>query len=971
MLNNIQKKRSDYSGNYDGFFGKVSNFTWSFNPDGSYDISIDLITLGDVIESLKVNTFSKTITSTGQSGEIVFKEGDSGFGSNISKVTNTSTIGFFLYTQIKKLTKDFSVRVQSSDPNYYVYGSINSVTNELTGKLKVDIKPQYYIRLGEFFSQLENLIIPKVQNSGGNSISQITFNRSGNIISYFPNQIPLDPRVCLFKPSLNSFGDMEGVAVLPILNSIPTPYITTVRGRTYGLLSNLYINFEFIAGLLLSSGSPEQELPLIKFLQDLCNGINSALGGVNKLEPIIKDDNVITIIDQTLSSSGKENFINLEVYGYNPSTTNPTSNFVKDVKFVSKITPQLASMISIGAVAGGANTSEIDGTAFSKWNEGLQDRFSQNISEPSGVTNLQQEREAQEQLEKEQWIEKIKEDARREFVRFEAVGTETIFENIALGIEEVDLFFAELVGIENIVNPLTGLTPQQAAAAARTEANDLNDVRRVKDDYNKDIDNKPMTYQQYLYERYLFEYKLRDQGIIKEEELSDLIPKNYALYLIYAFGGKTGVKVITKNYTKTSRDTSGNSSGLGLTDNLGTRGIGISYTDVESQVQDVTAEPRYQEFNDDFISQGKAAYKNYVNNLNNETYLTTLIPSSEIGFIPLSFELILDGISGIKIYNQLSINNEFLPSNYPESLKFVITKVNHQITNNSWNTSLSTISIPRTEPYKFVESPTILSDAGGGSGGDSSLPDVVDGIRRVSSPRNYPLDNINLSSKYKNKVIYVPTETKKTMIILHHTAGEGGAQSNINWWRQGKNKDGTPAFTYPIATQYIIERDGTVETVFDEKYYSFHASNDPVSMRSIGIELVAWGSLTEENGKYKSWTGKVIDPNDTVVRMVDKNLKPITKPYRGKIYFQGYTPAQIAALENLFKGWKTKYKNQINFKYSYDDLFPGMGQDKAILSPNATALIPGVYSHNSTETEKLDIMPQKELLEMLKGVLTD
>jgi hypothetical protein len=59
MINEIEKYRIQYAGNYDGFFGKVSNFTWNFNPDNSYDISIDLITIGDVIESLKVNTSSK------------------------------------------------------------------------------------------------------------------------------------------------------------------------------------------------------------------------------------------------------------------------------------------------------------------------------------------------------------------------------------------------------------------------------------------------------------------------------------------------------------------------------------------------------------------------------------------------------------------------------------------------------------------------------------------------------------------------------------------------------------------------------------------------------------------------------------------------------------------------------------------------------------------------------------------------
>jgi len=113
------------------------------------------------------------------------------------------------------------------------------------------------------------------------------------------------------------------------------------------------------------------------------------------------------------------------------------------------------------------------------------------------------------------------------------------------------------------------------------------------------------------------------------------------------------------------------------------------------------------QYNDTFIAQGKGVYKNYLNVLNNERYKSENLPSSNIGFIPLSFELTLDGISGIKIYNKLNINNTFLPTNYPQSLKFVITKVNHNISNNSWDTSLSTISIPNTEPYPLNLSNTL------------------------------------------------------------------------------------------------------------------------------------------------------------------------------------------------------------------------------------------------------------------------
>jgi hypothetical protein len=55
VLDKIEEKREYYSGNYDGMLGKVSNFNWSFNVDGSYDIELTIISLGDVIESIKTN----------------------------------------------------------------------------------------------------------------------------------------------------------------------------------------------------------------------------------------------------------------------------------------------------------------------------------------------------------------------------------------------------------------------------------------------------------------------------------------------------------------------------------------------------------------------------------------------------------------------------------------------------------------------------------------------------------------------------------------------------------------------------------------------------------------------------------------------------------------------------------------------------------------------------------------------------
>jgi len=65
VLPAIEKYRELYEGNYDGFLGKVVNFDWTFNQDGSYDIILKLITVGDVIESLTVN-LPQNIVSIGE-----------------------------------------------------------------------------------------------------------------------------------------------------------------------------------------------------------------------------------------------------------------------------------------------------------------------------------------------------------------------------------------------------------------------------------------------------------------------------------------------------------------------------------------------------------------------------------------------------------------------------------------------------------------------------------------------------------------------------------------------------------------------------------------------------------------------------------------------------------------------------------------------------------------------------------------
>ena len=55
LLDLIQVEKEKWNGNYEAFYAKITKFNWKFNSDGSYNITVNLIGLGDVISSLKMD----------------------------------------------------------------------------------------------------------------------------------------------------------------------------------------------------------------------------------------------------------------------------------------------------------------------------------------------------------------------------------------------------------------------------------------------------------------------------------------------------------------------------------------------------------------------------------------------------------------------------------------------------------------------------------------------------------------------------------------------------------------------------------------------------------------------------------------------------------------------------------------------------------------------------------------------------
>jgi hypothetical protein len=71
------------------------------------------------------------------------------------------------------------------------------------------------------------------------------------------------------------------------------------------------------------------------------------------------------------------------------------------------------------------------------------------------------------------------------------------------------------------------------------------------------------------------------------------------------------------------------------------------------------------------------------------------IGSPTIGFLPFDLTLTIDGLSGMKVYQKYIVDTDFLPSNYPLSLEFLIKGITHTIQNNQWITTLESVAIPK------------------------------------------------------------------------------------------------------------------------------------------------------------------------------------------------------------------------------------------------------------------------------------
>jgi hypothetical protein len=110
-----------------------------------------------------------------------------------------------------------------------------------------------------------------------------------------------------------------------------------------------------------------------KLLQAICDEVGKALGSINDFQVVIDDDqNTITIVDY--NQKRIKGLSNIEGSQVTTIKAQGLGSFVTGISAQSSITPELATMISVGAQANG-NKPGVEAVSFSLMNKGLTDRL--------------------------------------------------------------------------------------------------------------------------------------------------------------------------------------------------------------------------------------------------------------------------------------------------------------------------------------------------------------------------------------------------------------------------------------------------------------------------------------------------------------------------------------------------------------------------------------------------------------------
>lgn len=428
ILKSIQSQKKKSDGNYDGFLGWVTNFSWDLSPEGVYTINLRAISYGDIIESLSItkplslspNEEKKDETPVGSPLEILFNkfkkllnnELDNDFVKNIVTVNKyeaktalgKDNQGWTNGTYINggELSEFVIAQILNPEINYYT-PSFNPKTSKELTMLDVrdigwsqlfspDENSLYYIKLGSLFRIIQNFFsIYDSSKPNNDPLFFIDYDYDNTFCSTIPNLFTSDPSICVIPSNYEEYySDAKGNGKIYFSNSrLINAKIASFKEINEffgnGFLTNdkykakplhIHVSMDFIISQLKANIDENGDLSLFDFLSSILKGINSSLSGVLNLGIFYDEEiNTYSIIDNnppikpfTETSSPDPTKINVKGLQKN------IGSFALNMSIKSEISNKLSNQLAIGAQANNSNLGS-NSFSISNWNKGLTDRL--------------------------------------------------------------------------------------------------------------------------------------------------------------------------------------------------------------------------------------------------------------------------------------------------------------------------------------------------------------------------------------------------------------------------------------------------------------------------------------------------------------------------------------------------------------------------------------------------------------------
>lgn len=392
LYEQFEKKNIQYKGNYEGMLGLIKNFEYSLLPNGGFECTTTIVSIGDVIESLKMNVVTGTDVPTTDQQEISPQPNGEqkpapdvkdDFEKLMDWLSSNQPVRNANPSPQSQFTKETSILKSPSNPEIDTkiveFGDSYSSFSILP---KNDNRNAKYIQLAYLvyiLNEKHNLFLTnrKTLVKYELPISGVSSNKGNGLCVASYNSISIDPTVCILKNSnAKLFGD-KGFAPYNFSGDLDLKEYL-YKDTNLGIIGNLYVNMGAIIDVYKATIAENKgKTSVAKFLRALLNRIEFALGSINSFDIYVENNRGVIIdkhyVEDPTNTSYDSKF-ELKILGNNSTARNH--------RVVSRIFQEQSTMVAIAA-QDRANIAGFQSSTNAQMNENIYNRLYKNSSESS------------------------------------------------------------------------------------------------------------------------------------------------------------------------------------------------------------------------------------------------------------------------------------------------------------------------------------------------------------------------------------------------------------------------------------------------------------------------------------------------------------------------------------------------------------------------------------------------------------